>query len=144
MTAQHIAIRPSVLLAIALCATHVAAAAAVWLAPIATWAIAALTMAIAASLVYCLSRQAALHAAEAIVGLEIAANGKVSFQTRRGEWRVCELLRSSYVSPRLTLLNLKPEGGRRVRHVVLVPDNVDPRDFRRLRTWLRWGAQPEG
>jgi toxin CptA len=76
------------------------------------------------------------------VALEVTEAGRISFRTRHGEWRECELLPSSYVSPRLTILNLKPEGGR-VRHVVLVPDNVDARDFRRLRTWLRWAAQPE-
>ena len=144
MPVQRIAIRPSAVLAMALCAAHAAAAAALWLAPVAIWAKAPLTIAMAVSLVYSLSRKAALHAAEAIVGLEIAEDGRMSFQTRGGEWRVCELLGSSYVSPRLTVLNLKPQGGRRVRHVVLVPDNVDAGDFRRLRTWLRWGAQPQG
>ena len=131
-------------LAIALCAAHVAAAVAVWLAPVPIWAQAALTLAMAASLVYSLSHKAALHAAEAIVGLEIAEDGRVSFQTRGGEWQPCELLGSSYVSPRLAVLNLKPRDARRVRHVVLVPDNVDARDFRRLRTWLRWGVQLQG
>jgi hypothetical protein len=31
-----------------------------------------------------------------------------------------------------------PRGRRFSRRLILVPDNVDPRDFRRLRIWLRW------
>ena len=142
MPAQQIAIKPSALLAIALCAVHLAAAAAIWLAPAPMWLKAGVTLAMAVSLVHALSRKAALHAADAIVALELTEAGRISFQTRRGDWRECELLASSYVSPRLTVLNLKAKGGR-IRHVVLVPDNVDAREFRRLRTWLRWGAQPE-
>ena len=140
---QHIAIKPSALLAVALCTVHAACGAAIWLAPMPLWLKAGITMAMAASLVHSLSRKAALHAAEAIVALEVREDGRISFLNRLGEWRECVLLGSSYVSPHLTILNLKPEGGRRTRHVVLVPDNVDAQEFRRLRTWLRWGIQPE-
>ena len=77
------------------------------------------------------------------MALEITGDVRISFHTRRGEWRECELPGSSYVSPHLTILNLKLPGTRRIRHVVLVPDNVDAVDFRRLRKWLRWGARPE-
>lgn len=143
MPVQRIALTPSVRLAVSLCVVHLAAGIAAWLAPVPLWLKATLTLAIAVSLVYCLSRTAVLHAAEAVVALEITDDGRISFQTRRGEWQECELLGSSYVSPRLTILNLKLPGVRRVRHVVLVPDNVDAGDFRRLRTWLRWAAQPD-
>ena len=143
MPVQRIAITPSVRLAMALCVLHLAAGGAAWLAPIPLWLKAVLTLAIAISLVYFLSRTAMLHAAEAVVALEIGDNGRMSFQTRQGKWRECELLGSSFVSPRLTILNLKLAGVRRVRHVVLVPDNVAAADFRRLRTWLRWATQPE-
>jgi toxin CptA len=142
MSVQRIAITPSVRLAMSLCVAHIAAGGAVWLALVPLWLKAALALAIAISLVYCLSRAALLRAAEAVVALEIS-DGRISFQTRRGEWHECELLGSSYVSPRLTIVNLKLPGARRVRHVVLVPDNVDAGDFRRLRTWLRWAAQPD-
>ncbi len=142
--AQKIRINPSPRLAVVLCIVHVAAGTAIWLAPVPRWLQAALTVALAASLVWALSRKAALHAAEAIVAVEVTDDGAMSFQTRTGAWHECELLGSSYVSPRLTILNLKPQGARRTRHVVLVPDNVDAGDFRRLRTWLRWAALPQG
>ncbi len=142
-SAHRVRINPSPRLAIVLCIVHVAAAAAIWVAPVPAWLKAGLTIAIATSLVWSLSRKVALHAAEAIVALEVTDAGGVSFQTRSGTWHECELLGSSYISPRLTILNLKPQGARWTRHVLLVPDNVDARDFRRLRTWLRW-ALPQG
>ena len=137
--AQHIEIKASGMLALALCVVHGAAAAVIWLAPVPLWLKAAIALAIAASLVHALSRNAALHAEGSIVALEITEAGRLSVRTRAGEWQACELLGSSYVSPSLTILNLESPGAR-VRHVVLVPDNVAAQDFRRLRTWLRWAA----
>ena len=95
-----------------------------------------------ASRVHLLARCAALHAANAIVALELKSGGGISFHTRDGGWVDCELSGSSYVSPGLTIVNLLPRGRRRTRHVILVPDNVDPRDFRRLRMWMRWKSAP--
>lgn len=134
---QRIAILPSVRLAIALCAAHIAAAGLIWLVPIPGPGQAAFTLAVALSLVFFLARDAGLHAPQAIVALEIR-DGAISFQTRAGDRVDCELLGSSYVSPSLTIVSLRPHGGRRARRVILVPDNVDQRDFRRLRVWLRW------
>jgi toxin CptA len=139
---HRIEISPSVRLAVALCATHFAAAAATAWAAVPLWVKAPVVMAIAASLVYYLARVAALHSADAIVALEIHDDGGVACRTRRGEWLEGELLGSSYVSSQLTIIGVRL-AGRRARHVVLVPDNVDPRDFRRLRVWLRWAAAGE-
>jgi hypothetical protein len=138
MLVQHISISPSMRLAIALCAAHLAAAGLLWLVPIPVLAKGALTLAVAVSFVYFLARDAALHAANAIVALELKSGGDMSFQTRDGRWVDCELSGSSYVSSRLTVVNLRPAGKGRTRHVILVPDNVDSRDFRRLRIWMRW------
>ena len=142
MLIQHISISPSVRLAIALCVAHLAAAGLLWLLPIPALGKGAFTLAIAVSLVYFLARDAALHAANAIVALELKSGGGISFHTRDGKWVDCELSGSSYVSPRLTIVNLRPRGKRRTRHVILVSDNVDPRDFRRLRMWMRWKNEP--
>ena len=140
MSAQRIAIVPSARLALGLCAVHCAAAGALWLAPVPVAAQAALSIAIAASFAFYLARDAALRTGDAIVALEIREEGEVSLRTRRGEWLECELLGSSFVSSRLTIVNLRPQGRRRLRHVILVPGNVDDQDFRRLRTWMRWAA----
>jgi toxin CptA len=138
MAVRRITVKPSPRLAVGLCAAHGGAAAAIWLAPVPYWLKAGVTLVMAASLGWYLFSRVALRAAGAIVALEIREEGGLSFLTRCGEWRECRLLGSSYVSPLLTVLNLEPAGGWCARHVLLLPDNVDAKDFRRLRAWLRW------
>ena len=138
MLVQQVAISPSVRLALALCLIHGIAAALLWLVPIPALGRAVFTLAIAISLVFVLARDATLHAAHAIVVLELDDSGIVFFQTRDGRRVECELLGSSYVSSSLTIVSLRPRSGAGTRRVVLVEDNVEPRNFRRLRTWLRW------
>jgi toxin CptA len=145
MLVQNVSISPSVRLAVALCVAHLAAAGLLWLIPVPELAKGAATLAIAFSLVYFLSRDAALHAANAIVALELKSGG-ISYRTRDGNWVESELSDSSYVSPAVTIVALKPRGKGRTRRAILLPDSVDARDFRRLRMWMRWkteGTEPE-
>jgi toxin CptA len=135
---QRVPISPSVRLALVLCAIHGAAAALLWLVPLPLPGKAVATAAVAVSLVYLLARDAALHAAHAIVGLEIGDGGRLSYWTRSGRRVECEVLDSSYVSPHLTIVLLRESGRARTRRVILLPDSMDPRDFRTLRVWLRW------
>ena len=138
MLDQRITIVPSLMLAVVLGVAHLAAAALLLMVPLPGAVKALLSLAICISLIYFLARDALLHAPHAIVALDVRDNGTVSLQTRRGEWVECDVLDSSYVAARLTVVNFRPRGGGTPRHVVLVPDNVDPRDYRRLRMWLRW------
>ena len=138
MLLQRIPVAPSVLIAIAISVVHVAAAGVLWLVPIPVLGKAVFSLAIALSLIYFMARDAALHAENSIVALEIREEGGIACQTRGGEWLDCELLGASYVSPHMTVVNLRPRGSWRTRRVILVPDNVDAREFRRLRMWLRW------
>jgi toxin CptA len=135
---QQVSISPSVRLALALCAIHGAAAALLWLVPLPLPGKAVITVVVAVSLVYLLARDAALHAAHAIVGLEIEDGGRVSYWTRSGRRVECEVLDSSYVSPRLTIVLLRERGRAGTRKLILLPDSMNPQDFRRLRVWLRW------
>ena len=132
---------PSVRLAAPLCPASVAAAGAAWATPVPVAVKAIVTVAATLSLVFHLARDAALHAADAIVALEVREGGGIAFLTRSGGWHDCELLGSSFVSRHFTIVNLKPGGRQRARHVILMADNVDARDFRRLRMWLRWAAE---
>jgi hypothetical protein len=143
MAPQRIEIKPSAGLAISLCLAHLGAGAAIWCAALPLPVRGGLMVAIAAALGWSLFARAMLRSAESIVALEITTTGRLSFLTRRGKWHACELLGTSYVSPRLTILNLKPDDRRLVRHVVVVPDNAEAGDFRRLRTWLRWTCRDE-
>jgi toxin CptA len=141
MPCQRIEIRPSARLATFLSLAHLGAAVAIWCAALPVWAKAASTIAIAAGLGWSLFSRAALRAGASIVAVEITTEGRVSIGTRRGTWHACEPLGTSYVSPALTIVNLEVEGFSLPRHVVLVPGNVNARDFRRLRTWLRWARR---
>ena len=144
MLVQTIPVSPSVRLAVALCAGHLAAAGVVWLLPLPALVKGAISLAVAVSLVYFLARDAALHAAKAIVELELKDDGGIAFRTREGRWVDSELAASSYVSPGLTIVVLKPRGRGRARRVILLPDSVDARDFRRLRMWMRWKHEGGG
>jgi len=144
MLVQTIPVSPSVRLAVALCAGHLAATGVLWLLPLPVLVKGAISLAVAASLVYFLALDAALHAAKAIVELELKDDGGVAFRTREGRWVDSELAASSYVSPGLTIVVLKPRGRGRARHVILLPDSVDARDFRRLRMWMRWKHEGGG
>ncbi len=128
-------------LAVLLCAAHVAAAGAMWVTPVPVAVKAIIISAIALSLIHHIGLNAALHAADAIVSLEIGEQGGIAFLTRGGAWHDCEPLGSSFVSRHLTIVNLRPSGQRRTRYAILMPDNVDARDFRHLRMWLRWAAE---
>ena len=136
--AHHIPVRPSVLIAVAVSILHVAAGGVLWIVPIPVAGKAVVTLAIAVSLIYFMARDAALHAARSIVALELRDDGAIACQTRDGAWLECTLLDSSYVAPGMTVVNLQARGWLGYRRVILVPDNVDAEDFRRLRTWLRW------
>lgn len=140
MPPRRLTISPSVGLAGALSALHVAAGTLTVLMPVPAWAKATFIVAALWSLKHCLWEAALVRAPGAIVAVDVRREGRVLCQTRRGEWIDCELLPSSFVSCRLTVLNLRIRATQCTRHVLLCSDNVDPENFRRLRVWLRWAA----
>ena len=142
MAVQRIALVPSVRLALVLAAAHGAALAGVWFSALPLAWQAGLSLAILASLAFHALRDAALAAPQSIVMLEIREGGRIACLTRRGEWLECEVLGSTYVSPRWTVINLRAARTRRT--VLIVPDNANAADFRRLRTVLLWtgGGRP--
>lgn len=136
----QIAIKPSRQLALLLCLAHAAAAAAVLVIELPLWLSIVLVLAVGTSGGTYLHRSALLRGGGAIVGLEINDGRTLSYQMRGGEWHEGMLLGSSFVSPYLTILNIRTEGRFLARHVVIMPDCVDAEDFRRLRVQLRCGA----
>ena len=100
----------------------------------------ALAVAIAASLVHALWRYGLLRSRRALVALELSDASQANVQTRDGAWHHARILGTSYVSPLLTVLNLKIDGCLLARHLVIAPDMVDIEDFRALRVILRWSA----
>lgn len=140
MPLGRLAIFSSPCLAGALSVLHVAAGALAAVMPVPiVWKV-IFIVAVLCSLIHCLRHEVLLRAPGAIVSVNITREGRVFCRTRRGDWLDCELLPSTFVSHRLTILNLKVRETQRTRHIVLCGDNVEPADFRRLRAWLRWAA----
>ena len=140
MPPLRITVLPSVRLAVALCALHLVAGALGAILPAPIWSRAALLAAIAWSLITSLEKHALLRASGAIVGVNVTGEGVVTARTCRGGRLECEVLASSFVSHRLTIISLRPRGERRERHVIMCCGNVNEADLRRLRVWLRWAA----
>lgn len=140
MAPLRIAVLPSARLGMLLCAVHLGAGALVALLPAPDWSKVVLLVVVAWSLMRCLQTHALVRAPGAVVSIALKNDGGVIAHTRDGAWLECELMPSSFVSCRLTVLNLRPRGIRRERHVVLCSGNVDTADFRRLRVRLRWAV----
>ena len=135
-------IRPSRLLAAAFALAHTAAAATVFPLEMPFEWKAALLAAVLASLVRCVGRHARLRGRRAIVELEIKDRETATITLRSGERLDARILGTSCVTPMLTTINLKAQGHRIAKHVLLVADSVAPEDFRKVRVLLRW-ARPE-
>ena len=115
-------------------------AAAATLVPVelSWWTKAAVFIGAAVSLARALPRHAWLRSADAITAIELDDDDAVVYR-HDGRSEHARLLASTYVSPYLTVLNLRIAGNIFAQHVIVVPDNVEPDAFRRLRLWLRWG-----
>jgi toxin CptA len=134
----RIALGPSVSLAVWLGGAHVVGLAGFWLAPL-TWPVSAGASAmIALSLVVSLRRHAFRSSPGAIIELEVDEQCLAAAQLRDGRWLECEVDASSFVSPMLTIVNLRPRLRGGMRAVLVAPDCVQLEAFRRLRVWLRW------
>lgn len=119
-------------------AGHLILGAALWPLHVPLWGKLVANFILAASCVFYLRRDALLVAANSIVAVEIEEDRACRFQSKSQEWTECFLLDSSFVTPNLTILNLKLRRKVYARHVVILPDSLAQDDFRKLRVWLRW------
>jgi toxin CptA len=101
----------------------------------------AFACALALSLAHAVRRHAFLKSSRSVVAVEIRRRDGVAVLTRDGQWREAQLLDSTYISPVLSVMNLRVGGCLRAWHVLFTPDNCDPEMYRRLRVWLRWGCR---
>ncbi|MDO9470690.1 MAG: hypothetical protein Q7J23_08220 [Nitrosomonas sp.] len=130
--------KPSYRLAAILSLAHLATAGLLWLLelPLGIQAIAA--AALVFSLIYYLRQDALLTANDAVEFFELSSEMQCTLTTRSGESMGCSILGDTFVTPYLTVLNLKPSGKFLTRSVVILPDGIDVEEFRQLRVWLRW------
>jgi toxin CptA len=137
----RIAIGPSHLLAAVLGIAHIAALVVTVVVVLPTWVKSLIAMALVTSGTWSILRLALQRGPSAIVELEVEAGGRISCRTRDGRWREGQVLSSSFVSPWLTVLNLRMAGSIGAKHLVILPDNVEKDAFRRIRVLLKW-ARP--
>lgn len=134
-----VALRPSRLLTLVLGAVGLGAMALVWTMPLPVALQALLMLAIVASAGDAVWRYAWLRAPQSIQQLEVNHKGALRCLMPAHDWQAAQVLGSSTVTPWLTVLNLRLEGRRFARHVVLLPDMAEHDTLRQLRVWLRWG-----
>jgi toxin CptA len=119
---------------------HVAAGATLVPLDVALGVKLALAVLVAVSLAHALWRHALLRGSRAVTAVKITDNATGAALVGTS-WRDVRILGTSYVTPWLTVLNLA-QAGRRPRHVLIVADNADAEDFRKVRVLLRW-KRPE-
>lgn len=102
------------------------------------------------SLVFYLWRYALLRSPDSVSSLEVTDEMVCTLNTCDGGQITCALLGSSFVAPYLTVLDLKPLKTDRTdksprglsryfsRSVIILPDGINPEEFRQLRVLLRW------
>ncbi len=139
----RIRIAPSSSLAALLVIVHLIAGACVLAFLPAWWAIAMLTTALCASLVFHLRRDALRLSGDAVIEVTLREHGSCELLTRSGAVLEGTVAGSSFVSALFTVINLRPEGGRRLRSVVVMPDSAAAEERRQLRVWLRYRARPD-
>ena len=134
----RVSLRRSYCLSAVLAFAHCGAAATLIALDIVFEAKLAVAIAVAMSLVYSLWRYAFLSSLQSIVAIELKEGGSAAAQFRSGAWRDATVLGTTYVSPLLTVLNLRIDGHALARHALIVPDTLPTEDFRKLRVILRW------
>ena len=130
-----ISLKPSISLAAILATAHLGAIFLVLVLPISVRL--PLVMLLAFSMVYSILRYAFIKLSDSIVSLKLEEKS-CTFSMRGGSEKICAFHGSTYVSPYLTVLNLKEEGGSLLKSVVILTDAIDSEEFRQLRVWLRW------
>ena len=134
----RIGLRPSRLLAAILLLAYGAAITAVLMVDLPQWFKVVAIAVLFAQCVVVVRRRAFLLGADAATAIEVTSDHRMSVETRSSGWCEYDVLGSTYVTPYLTVLNLRRPGNRMAKHVALLPDSLNADDFRKLRVWLRW------
>lgn len=124
-----------------LAAMHLGAAVPLALVPLAPGLRAAGALALLGSLAWYLVRHAWGRRSTAVEELELATDGSFSVRLRGGAFVPAVVRDHSVVLPWLATLQLGLDGRRHDLALVLLPDMLPADDFRRLRSWLRWGRK---
>lgn len=110
--------------------------------PAAVWLRAAAILTTGAVGIHALRSAARMSTRRAIVAIELGAD-RIAIVTDRSGHRVTAMVQpESHVGAMLATLVLRPDGGRRSRSLLVLPDMIPADEFRRLRVLLRHGHSP--
>lgn len=130
-----ILLKPSIRLAFLLAAAHCGAIMLILMLHVAGKPV--LVVLLLASMIYTILHHALHWLPGSLMSLRIGDKACTLF-LRDGRERGFVFLGSTYVSPQLTVLNMKEEGAFFTKSAVILPDAIDPAAFRQLRVWLKW------
>ena len=131
-----IGLHRSILLVILLVLVHAVAACCLVVLP-SSWPLRCLLLlAVGCSLVCALR-------SPRIVGLRLAARDRLECLQGDGDRVAATVLDDSTVFTRLIVLRLRIGDETRASSLVLLPDQMSAEQFRVLRLWLRWHAEPK-
>jgi hypothetical protein len=82
------------------------------------------------------------HAPRLFTALELKSNATSAARTSDGQWHEAQLA-AVVAAPLLTIVQVKLEGRRWPRFIVLTPDMLAREDYRRLQVRLRWSSLGE-
>jgi len=107
--------------------------------PVMALAKVALAMLLVGALVYYLRRIAWLLSASSPVAMRIQG-ANITLLTRAGEELSGELMADTLVTPILIVINVIPQGSKKISSVLVFPDSMDKERSRELRVLLKWGG----
>lgn len=93
------------------------------------------------SMIYYLRKNALLSASDAIEVLVLSDEMSCQLTMHSSESYACDILEDSFVTPYLTVINLKLEGKFFPQSLVILAGSLDAEEFRQLRVWFRWNKR---
>ena len=136
-TPLRLELKPSSSLYWLLTAIHLGALALLPATSLPVWLVMSLSAFVVASYARQVSRFAWLRSSASVVSLYWPEGEQWRLGCRNGDETWALLLSDSFVKPWLTILLFRPDSGGRVQNVVILPDMLDPENFRRLRVRLK-------
>jgi hypothetical protein len=132
---------PSRQLAIALVVLHSTAVACVLKFLPGAWLSAGAAIAIIASLIFHLRRDALQLSSDAVTALTLKDGTQCQLTFRSGGALSGRIENSSFTSPLLTIILVRPPGRWSRRVAILMPDSASEQELRQVRVWWRHGAR---
>jgi hypothetical protein len=134
-------IRPSRQLAATLVLLHAAALACVLQFLPGAWISASAAIAILASLVFHLRRDALQFSNDAVTALTLRQGTLCELTFRNGAMLSGFIDASTFTAPLLTIILVRPSARWSRRVAILMPDSASEQELRQIRVWLRHGVR---